>query len=43
MVPPGVFAIEGGSDAADRRAAIRQAEQLMGGMITFGGADREPR
>jgi hypothetical protein len=34
---PGLAAAPAG-DAADRSAAIRQAERLMGGMITFGGS-----
>jgi hypothetical protein len=34
VVPPGVLGAEGG-EQSDRRAAIRRAEQLMGGMITF--------
>lgn len=43
MVPPGLVGIEGSPAAADRAAVIRQAEQLMGGMITFGGAASEQR
>ena len=43
MVPPGLVGIEGSPAAADRAAVIRQAEQLMGGMITFSGAPREQR
>lgn len=43
MVPPGLVGSEGVADPADRSAVIRQAEQLMGGMITFGGPAREPR
>lgn len=42
MVPPGLVGGEAASDPADRSAVIRHAEQLMGGMITFGGAAREP-
>ncbi len=37
-IAPESLGIEGRADGADRRAAIRQAEQLMGGMITFPGA-----
>ncbi len=43
MVPPSVVANQGASAQEDRRAAIRQAEQLMGGMITFGDGASVPR
>lgn len=43
MVPPGVAGIERMPEQADRRAAIRQAEQLTGGMITFNNAWMEQR
>jgi len=43
IVPPGLVGVEGVADPADRSAVIRQAEQLMGGMITFGRPTREAR
>jgi hypothetical protein len=43
IVPPGLAGLEGVADPADRSAVIRQAEQLMGGMITFRGSAPEPR
>lgn len=43
IVPPGLAGVEGVVDPADRSAVIRQAEQLMGGMITFGRPAREAR
>lgn len=35
--------IDGDTVRGDRAALIRKAEQLMGGMITFAGPQREPR
>ena len=43
IVPPGLAGLEGVADPADRSAVIRQAEQLMGGMITFGRPAPEAR
>lgn len=43
IVPPGLVGVEGVADPADRSAVIRQAEQLMGGMITFGRPAPEAR
>lgn len=43
IVPPGLAGVEGVADPADRSAVIRQAEQLMGGMITFGRPAPEAR
>jgi trimeric autotransporter adhesin len=42
-IAPDSLGIEGRADGADRRAAIRQAEQLMGGLITFPGASPDQR
>jgi hypothetical protein len=42
-IAPESLGIEGRADGADRRAAIRQAEQLMGGLITFPGASPDQR
>jgi hypothetical protein len=42
-VSPGSAGLEAVADPADRSAVIRQAEQLTGGMITFGRAALEPR
>jgi hypothetical protein len=39
---PGDVGIDASADAADRRAAIRQAERLTGGMISFPGAEIAP-
>ena len=43
IVPPGLAGVEGVADPADRSAVIRQAEQMMGGMITFGRPAPEAR
>ncbi|WP_086617475.1 hypothetical protein [Erythrobacter tepidarius] len=42
-VSPGLVGIAGNPASTDRAAMIRQAEQLMGGLITFGEAARELR